>query len=58
MEDTSEFGSGRPTRYTSNYGQKDQRHGYNPNLVILCPEEEIICGDGCNKPALKFNKKH
>jgi hypothetical protein len=60
LDDTSEFGSGRnPNRFNNNYGQngKGNLNMFQPNLVVLCPEEEVLCGDGCHKPAILFGKK-
>ena len=55
-DDNSEFGSGRlPNKYSS------VKNGYSnvyPTMVVLCPEQEIICGDFCSKPAIRFGKKN
>lgn len=30
---------------------------YERSLVMICNEEEIICGDGCSRPAINIIKK-
>eukprot|EP00347_Sterkiella_histriomuscorum_P022315 403330914 len=59
LEDTSEFGSGRGNM---RYQQQNNKNGNNqgrrevPQQVILLPQEEIICGDGCSRPAILFGR--
>ena len=65
-EDASDFGSGRVNhnRYNQNPKQANGGRGnasgggsaFPPQSLIIMTNEEIICGDGCSRPAIRFGR--